>query len=274
LVTIDTNYEEQLGIRFGVTTKGDLTGTFDASNQLRQGTTAPNVVPPTERLNFNNPAGALSSQAIPATIGVALARLGDVLLDMELSALEEEGHGQVISSPHVITSNQKKAHIETGEEIPYQESTSSGATSVVFKKAVLSLEITPQITADNKVILHLKATEDARGQQLTTPTGGAVLPPVIESHEVESDVLLKNNETIVIGGVYKHTKTNTVDRVPFFGTLPVVGALFRHTAIINHREELLIFITPKIIKSAIANASKSTITYPYPAKKLHYKGEV
>jgi len=213
----------------------------------------------------------LASGANPGTIGMALARIGGIFLDLELSAMEEEGHGQIISSPHVITSNQKKALIQRGEEIPYQEATSSGATSVSFKKAVLSLEITPQITPDNKIILHLKATEDSRGQQLVLSAGTTVNgvttppvlgPPIINSQEVESNVLLDNNETIVIGGIYKQTKLNTVDRIPFFGSLPIVGYLFRHSSITNDRHELLIFITPKIIGSITASSS-SLAKQPY-----------
>lgn len=256
IVTIDTSYEEQLGVKFGLSSRHPVSGTLSGANQIAQGTSLADITPITDRLNFNNPASQLTSGANPASIGMALARLGNVFLDLELSAIEEEGHGQVISSPHVITSNQQKATIQTGEEIPYQEATSSGATSVSFKKAVLSLEIVPQITPNNKIILNLKATEDSRGQQLLVSPGtsasGVPLPPVlgppvIDSKEVQSNVLLNNNETIVIGGVFQQTKHNTVDRVPFLGSLPIVGDLFKHTGITNQRRELLIFITPKIL---------------------------
>ncbi len=274
IVNVDTIYEEQLGVRFGVSNTRSLSGTFSGANQLAQGIDVANVAPPDRRLNFNLPANSLSSGAVPGSIGLALARLGPILLDLELSALEEEGHSQIISRPRVVAANQQKAIIMTGEEIPYQEATSSGATSVSFKKAVLSLEIVPQITPDNKINLKLKATQDTRGQQLViaanvaaagggatasttsgiTPTSastGVVFgPPTINTQEVESSVLLDNNETVVIGGVYKTSKTNTVDRVPFFGSLPYVGALFRHQGIKNETTELLIFITPKIVASS------------------------
>jgi type IV pilus assembly protein PilQ len=288
IVTIDTSYEEQLGIKFGLSgAHNHTTGTFDAANAVQQGTALSNISPPESRLNFNNPASQLASGAVPGSIGLALARIGAFFLDLELSAIEEEGHGQVIASPHVITSNQEKARIETGEDIPYQEATSSGATSISFKKAVLSLEITPQITPNNKIILRLKATEDSRGPQLIVSagtSGGAATsasgtatttaatppvlgPPVINSQEVESNVLLNNNETIVIGGVYKQTKTSTVDRIPFFGSLPIIGYLFRHTSTSNQRKELLIFITPKIINN-FSTAGFENRRYG------QYKGEV
>jgi type IV pilus assembly protein PilQ len=175
-------------------------------------------------------------------------------LDMELSALEGERHAQVIARPRVITSNQQKAVIQTGEEIPYQEATSSGATSITFKKAVLSLTIVPQITPDNKIILKLLATEDTRGNNINTgDSSGSSNPvtiPVINTQAVESNILLNNNETIVLGGVYKVINSNTIDRVPFFSNIPLFGNLFKYTSTKKEKHELLIFITPKIIKSS------------------------
>jgi type IV pilus assembly protein PilQ len=266
IVNIDTTYEAQLGVRFGVSNTRSLSGTLNAANQLAQGVDVANVVPVEQRLNFDIPASVLSSGTTPASIGLALARLGPVLLDLELSALEEEGHTQIISKPRVVTANQQKALIQTGEEIPYEQATSSGATSVEFKNAVLSLEIVPQITPDDKIILKLKATQNTRGQQLlvaqvpntsgttTTTTTSATTtpavfgPPTINTQEVQSYVVLNDNETVVIGGVYKLTKSNTFDRVPFFSSLPIVGGLFKHRGIKNEKQELLIFLTPKIIK--------------------------
>ncbi|VVC77067.1 Type IV pilus biogenesis and competence protein PilQ [Aquicella siphonis] len=265
IVNIDTSYEAQLGVRFGVSNTRSLSGTLSGANQLAQGIDVASVSPLSQRLNFDLPANLLSTGATPGSIGLALARLGPVLLDLELSALEEEGHTQIISKPRVVTANQQKAMIQTGEEIPYQQATSSGATSVEFKKAVLSLEIIPQITPDDKIILKLKATQDTRGPQLlvaqgadttgTTTTTASLTttpavfgPPTINTQEVQSYVLLNDNETVVIGGVYKLTKSNTFDRVPFFGSLPIVGGLFRHRGIKNEKSELLIFLTPKIIK--------------------------
>lgn len=266
IVNMDTTYEAQMGVRFGVSNTRSLSGTLAGASQLANGTSVSAIVPIDQRLNFDLPASLLSTGTTPGSIGLALARLGPVLLDLELSALEEEGHTQIISKPRVVTANQQKAMIQTGEEIPYQQATSSGATAVEFKKAVLSLEIIPQITPDDKIILKLKATQDTRGQQLLVAQGGTQVssattttgvttstpavfgPPTINTQEVESYVVLNDNETVVIGGVYKLTKTNTFDRVPFFGSLPVVGGLFRHRGIKNEKSELLIFLTPKIIK--------------------------
>lgn len=266
IVNVDTTYEAQLGVRFGMSNTRSFSGTLSGANQLAQGTNPAFVDPVDDRLNFDIPANILSSGTVPASIGLALARLGPVLLDLELSALEEEGHTQIISKPRVVTSNQQRAMILTGEEIPYQQATSSGATSIEFKKAVLSLEIIPQITPDNKILLRLKANQDTRGPQLlvaqgstsssstsgtattTTSTPAVFGPPTINTQQVESYVLLNDNETVVIGGIYKITKANTFDRVPFLSNIPVIGGLFRHRGIKNERTELLIFLTPKIIK--------------------------
>lgn len=259
IVNIDIQYEEQLGVRFGTSNTRSLSGTLSGANQLAQGVNVADIVPLSDRLNFNVPATALFNGNNPGSIGLALAHLGEVYLDLELSALEGERHAKVIARPRVVTSNQQKAMIQTGEEIPYQESSSSGATSVAFKKAVLSLEIVPQITPDNKIVLSMKATQDSRGTNTAigaTAAGTPITIPAINTQEVQSNVLLNDNETIVIGGVYKEVKINTWDRIPFFGTLPVVGNLFSHKGISNEKHELLIFITPKIItaKSKYAEA--------------------
>ena len=263
IVNIDTIYEEELGVRFGTSSTSHLSGTLQGANQVTSGVTptqvanAAGTVDPTQRLNFNIPAAAIFDGATPGSSAIALARVGRVLLDLELSALEGERHAQVIARPRVVTSNQQKARIQTGEEIPYQESTSSGATSVTFKNAVLSLEITPQITPDNKVVLQIKATEDTRGESIQVSGDPPTTIPAINTQEVESNVLLNNNETIVLGGVYKQTREHTYDRIPFFGTLPFFGFLFRHTNEQNEKHELLVFITPKIINANPLNSSVS-----------------
>jgi type IV pilus assembly protein PilQ len=257
IVNVDTSYEEDLGVRFGVTNPTHLTGTFAGGNSMNQGASPQNVtnllgiVDPTKRLNFNVPAAALSDGANPGSIAITLARIGSNLLDLELSALEGESHARIIARPRVVTANQQKAVIQTGEEIPYQEATSSGATSVTFKNALLMLEIVPQITPDNKINLSIKATEDSKGENIQVGTTGSTPTtiPAINTQEVQSNVLLNNNETIVLGGVYKLTKENTIDRIPFLGSLPVIGYLFSHTREASKKSELLIFITPKIIES-------------------------
>jgi type IV pilus assembly protein PilQ len=163
-----------------------------------------------------------TTQVPAAALGLAVGRIGSYLLQLELSALQQEGRGEVISNPRVITANQKEAVIEQGEEIPFQKATSSGATSVEFKKAVLSLRVTPHITPDNRVIMDLAVNKDARGE--LTPAG-----PAINTQNVATQVLVDDGETVVLGGAYQHTNANNVDRVPFFSELPYLGVLFNLT---------------------------------------------
>jgi len=285
IVNIDSTYEAQLGVRFGVSNTRSLSGTLTGANELAQGLNPANVGAVTDRLNFNIPASALSTGTAPASIGLALARLGPILLDLELSALEEEGHTQIVSKPRVVTANQQKATIETGEEIPYQEATSSGATSIDFKKAVLSLEITPQITPDDKILLKVKVNQDSRGTQLLVPsttsttTGGTTTPavfgpPTINTQQVESYVLLNDNETVVLGGIYKLSKQSTYDRVPFFSDIPLIGRLFKHRGILNEKSELLVFLTPKIIKPEPREHNSYAYYNKYPHNRYGYKGEL
>lgn len=170
------------------------------------------------------------------------------ILDLELSALEQENKGEIIASPRITTSNQKAAYIEQGVEIPYVQSTSSGATSVTFKKAVLSLRVTPQITPDNRVILDLEITQDSQGKTVDTPTGPAV---AIDTQRIGTQVLVDNGETIVLGGIYQQNLISRVSKVPILGDIPLVGFLFRNTTDKNERQELLIFVTPKIVGEKI-----------------------
>jgi type IV pilus assembly protein PilQ len=141
----------------------------------------------------------------------------------------------------VITANQSEAVIEQGVEIPYQEASSSGATSVSFKKAVLSLTVTPQITPDDRVIMDLAITRDSVGQIFANV-------PSVDTRELQTQVLVDNGETVVLGGIYEQDKNNSVNRVPFFSDLPVVGTLFESTLRENDKSELLVFVTPKIVK--------------------------
>jgi type IV pilus assembly protein PilQ len=241
MVTIDKSFERDLGVRFGLNKQGRLGANLKEASQQMTGTELKNI-PYADRLNFNLPAPKVGELGGAASIGLALFRVANGLyLDLELSALEKEGGGQVISNPRVITANQQAAIIETGEEIPYEESTSSGATSVSFKKAVLSLNITPQITPDNKIVLDLEVNEDQRGTESSTGV------PAINTQHIKTQVLLNDGETVVLGGIYKQNKQSVITRVPFFGTLPMVGPLFRNTSVNNTRSELLIFVTPRVI---------------------------
>lgn len=162
------------------------------------------------------------------------------LLNLELSAMESDLRGKVVSSPRVTTANQQEAIIEQGTQIPYQQATSSGATSVQFKDATLSLKVTPQITPDDKIVMDLEVKKDSRGEV----TNGV---PSINTQRVQTQVLVANGETAVLGGIYEQTERNDVDKVPFFGNLPVLGHFFKRTEKVNNKTELLIFITPRVL---------------------------
>ncbi len=247
VVLASTNFSKELGVRFGVSrdyvgTDGReraVSGSLNAVEQLINNTTLTSP----DRWNVDLP--ATSSTA--GTIGMALARLPfGTLVELELSAAQAEGQSEIVSSPRVITSNQQEAVIESGQDIPYQEASSSGATSVSFKKAVLSLKVTPQITPDDRIIMDLEVNKDSA--DFGNLVGGV---PPINTQNVKTQVLVNNGETIVLGGVYEQTKSNTVNRVPFFGDLPLIGVLFRSKIEVDEKDELLIFVTPKIVKENI-----------------------
>jgi type IV pilus assembly protein PilQ len=241
IVEVTKDFAKDLGIRWGVSKSGISSGTLEGVNQMQGGISAVNVTPYTKRLNLDLVAAPIAGIA-PASVGLALAKLADnILLDLELSALESEGQAELISSPRLITTNQQPAIIDSGQEVPYQELTSNGATTVAFKKAVLSLKVTPQITPDNKILMNLKINQDTASTQLVNGV------PAILTKEIKTNVLVGNGQTIVLGGIYQQDKTKMVSRVPFFGQLPVVKNLFRNTQVTSKNDELLIFITPKII---------------------------
>ncbi|MBL0545790.1 type IV pilus secretin PilQ family protein [Aeromonas jandaei] len=256
MVTIDDGFDEALGVRWGVTkndghgnsTSGSIEGNDGSGNgNLISGTKNidTTMTRPTadDRLNVNLPVTNAAG-----TLAFQVARLADgTLLDLELSALEKESKAEIIASPRVTTANQKPALIEQGTEIPYVESSSSGATSVTFKKAVLSLKVTPQITPDNRVILDLTVTQDTKGETVPTGTGDAVS---INAQSITTQVLVNNGETLVLGGIYQQTIKSDVTKVPLLGDIPGLGALFRKTTSENKKRELLIFVTPKIVTDA------------------------
>jgi len=194
-----------------------------------------------DRYNVNmpvaNPAGR---------IALSILNFDDFLIDLELTAAQNEGRGEIKSTPRVITSNGREAIIEQGVEIPYQESASSGATTTQFKKAVLSLKVTPQITPDDRVILDLTVTKDSVGQLVPSATGGFV--PSIDTRNIQTQVLVKDGQTVVLGGIMETEQRDTVKKVPLLGDVPVLGNLFKSKSKTNNRKELLIFITPKILR--------------------------
>lgn len=252
IVIASDDFNKDIGVRWGlnrntVNPGGDSTGDGFALSgnaagiqDLLNGDTVDDG-----RFNVNLP----SSNAA-GTLGVALAKLPfGTLLELELSAMQAEGTGEVISSPRVITANQHEAYIEQGVEIPYLEASSSGATSVSFRKAVLGLTVTPQITPDDRIVMDLKVNKDTVGEIFGA---GSLQVPSIDTREVSTQVLVDNGETVVLGGVYEQTLLNKVDMVPFFGNLPLIGRLFQHTTHQDDKSELLVFVTPKIIKENVS----------------------
>ncbi len=236
MVTVKDSVNEELGIRWGATNtngEGTTSGRLEGIETARGGS-VPSLV---DRLNVNlpvaNPAGIIAFQ---------IARLANgTILDLELSALEKENKGEVIASPRITTANQKEAYIEQGVEIPYQEASSSGATAIQFKKAVLSLTVTPHITPDDKIILDLVITQD------TVSEVRSGFAPAIDTQRIGTQVLVNNGETIVLGGIYQQAIISTVTKIPILGDIPYVGWLFRTTSQVNEKKELLIFVTPRIV---------------------------
>ncbi|MFA5529495.1 MAG: type IV pilus secretin PilQ [Thiohalomonadaceae bacterium] len=257
VVIANDDFSKSLGTRFGatyvgrnggrglVTSSGSAAGTnTTVSSGLDNLAAGRDVFDPAvavpglgDRLNVNLP--------VPAAGSIALAILGaDYIVDLELSAMQSEGRGELISSPRVVTANQKKALIEQGVDIPYLEASSSGATSVSFKKAVLSLAVTPQITPDDRVIMDLEVNKDSVGQIFSGV-------PSVDTRAVQTQVLVENGDTVVLGGIYEQARNESVDKVPLLGDIPVLGALFRRTQKVDDKAELLIFVTPKILKEGL-----------------------
>jgi type IV pilus assembly protein PilQ len=243
IVIASNTFARDLGVKFGYSKQTD----FGGDKTLIVGGTESggfSGVTPTTNFAVGGATGLITDLGVAApsgSIGLAVGKLGSHLLQLELNAMEAEGEGEVISNPRVLTSNQKEAFIEAGTEIPYQEATSSGATSVTFKKAVLSLKVTPQITPDDRIIMDLNVNKDSVGRVYDQV-------PSIDTKEVGTQVLVDNGETLVLGGIYEQSTRNDVERVPFFGDLPMVDWLFKRTLKSDDKSELLIFITPKIVK--------------------------
>jgi type IV pilus assembly protein PilQ len=257
VVIVNDDYSRELGVRFGATSVNDnsgngligLTGTAAGAASMASGATIgvpagsilPVAAPPApSRYNVNLPV------ASPAG-SIALAILGnDYLVDLELSALQAVGEGRVVSTPRIVATNQREARILQGTEIPYQESASSGATTVSFKEAVLSLTVTPQITPDNRIIMDLTVTKDSVGEEVPSGQGGFI--PSIDTRELVTQVVVADGETVVLGGVFETELRNTTTKVPGLGNIPGLGYFFRTKSTTNNNAELLIFVTPKILR--------------------------
>ena len=258
IVIANTDFTKEIGTRFGVSAVAgngndgliSTSGSAEATDtQVGDFTDATPGFPVQlgalqDRFNVSLPAAGAAGTFALAVLG------SDYLVDLELSALPAEGRGEVTSSPRVITANAKEASIEQGVEIPFQEATSSGATSISFKPAVLSLTVTPQITPDERIIMDLAVKSDTVGQQVANVLGGTI--PAIDTRKVTTQVLVDNGETVVLGGIYEQTTNQLVTKVPFLGDLPLVGAVFRNKRNVSTKRELLIFITPRIISESLS----------------------
>ncbi len=254
IVVVSDTFERDLGAKLGISTAGSaganlfsVSGNASSSDSIVQagttGASGPAAIATAalaNRYQVNLPATNVNG-----SVGVSLLS-GSHLIDLELSAAENEGKSETISSPRVITANQKQATILQGTEIPYQESASSGATTTQFKNAVLSLKVTPLITPDNRVVLDIDVSDDTVGAQVTSATGGSV--PSIDTRQIQTQVLVNDGQTVVLGGILETTKSKSADKVPFLADIPVLGNLFKNTININNKTELLIFITPKILR--------------------------
>lgn len=254
IVIANTSVGEKLGIRWGGAGQkvngdsyvnfGGSQNTLRESNQILVGNTSRND----GRDNISFPdayvvdLGVRDAGASSVAVGI---QTFDYLLDLELSAVETDGDAEIVSQPRVITADGQTASIQTGTEIPYQEASSSGASSVSFKAAVLKLEVTPQITPDDRIIMDLKINQDSIGEVFNGI-------PSINTNALETQVLVENGETIVLGGIFRSTETNATTKTPFFGDIPLIGVLFRRTEHTETKAELLVFITPRLVKDTLS----------------------
>lgn len=253
IVIASSNIDEQLGIRWGggylnvngdsfASIAGDAASVTDLNRQLIGGADA--VALPSAPFVDLGVADASSSFAVGFTST-------DLFLTAELSALEASGEGEVVSQPKVITGDKQKASIKSGTEIPYQEGAASGATTTAFKEAVLKLDVTPNITPDDRILLDLIVNQDSVGDLVPSGNGGLI--PTIDTTELTTQVLVGNGETVVLGGVFKNEELVKVEKVPLLGDIPYLGTLFKSTANTQQKTETLIFITPRILSEALVN---------------------
>ncbi|MEW8031978.1 MAG: type IV pilus secretin PilQ [Candidatus Thiodiazotropha endolucinida] len=252
IVIANNDFAKDLGVRFGA----NFDGSFGDNFTLTAGALPGHIdntfgIAPGIEINSDgeNQEGLMVNLPVTAPSGglnFLVGKVGTYLLQLELTAMQTEGRGELVSSPRVITSDQTQATIKQGVEIPYQESTSSGATKIAFKEALLKLDVTPHITPDDRVRMDLVINKD------NPDFSRAVLGvPPIDTREIETTVLVDNGETVVLGGVFERNKSNNTEKVPFFGDIPYAGVLFRRNERVDNNNELLIFVTPKILKETL-----------------------
>ena len=241
IVEANVDYDKSLGVRWGGSVQNK--GNWNTSGVSNNGANASSTIGTPGSTSTNSPFVDMGAAANTSGIGIAFIT-DNVLLDLELTAMEKTGNGEIVSQPKVVTSDKETAKILKGTEIPYQEASSSGATSVSFKEASLSLEVTPQITPDNRIIMEVKVTKDEPDYLNKVQD----VPP-IKKNEVNAKVLVNDGETIVIGGVFSNTQSKVVDKVPFLGDVPYLGRLFRRDVVSEKKSELLVFLTPRIMNN-------------------------
>jgi type IV pilus assembly protein PilQ len=258
IVIVNDDYSRDLGVRLGLTafnvSSTGLTSISGSGNgtDTMIGSFLDNLANPASTTLLDLPSlGNRYNVNVPISNAAGRFSLAilenDYLVDLELSALEAEGRGEIVSTPRVITANQKEARIKQGVEIPFQQSASSGATTIQFKDAVLELVVTPQITPDNNIIMDLKVSKDSVGEVISTGGLGGTVPS-IDTRSVETQVLVANGQTVVLGGIYETERRETVNKVPVLGDIPFIGALFRSKQRLDNKSELLIFVTPRILE--------------------------
>jgi type IV pilus assembly protein PilQ len=251
IVEASVDYSKSLGVRWGGAVTFGNWATWGKDGNIGTGGSNGTSCGPfggggcTLPTTSNSPTPSVDLGATNATSGIGIGFVSNnAILDLQLSAMEKGGNGEVVSQPKVVTSDKETAKILKGSEIPYQEASSSGATSVSFKEAALSLEVTPQITPDNRIIMEVKVNKDE--PDYANALNGV---PPIKKNEVNAKVLVNDGETIVIGGVFSNTQTKSVDKVPFLGDVPVLGRLFRRDTVTDSKNELLVFLTPRIMNN-------------------------
>lgn len=256
IVEANVDYDKSLGVRWGGNLwAGDKWNAWGKNGNLGVEDGDEGQVgrfPGIRETPVNSPFVDLGAIGATSGIGVGFVT-NNAILDLQLSAMEKTGNGEVVSQPKVVTADKETAKILKGAEVPYQEASSSGATSTSFKEAALSLEVTPQITPDNRIIMEVKVTKDEPDFSQAASTGGV---PSIRKNEVNAKVLVTDGETIVIGGVFSNTQSKSVDKVPFLGDLPFVGRVFRRDLVQDRKSELLVFITPRIMNNQAIQASR------------------
>jgi len=250
IVEANVDYDKSLGVRWGGNLgAGDKWSAWGKNGNLD----VEDAEGGGQRITWPMNTPFVDMGAVGATSGLGLGFVTDnAILDLQLSAMEKTGNGEVVSQPKVVTADKETAKILKGSEVPYQEASSSGATSTSFKEAALSLEVTPQITPDNRIIMEVKVTKDEPDFSQAATTG----VPAIRKNEVNAKVLVTDGETIVIGGVFSNTQSKSVDKVPLLGDLPFVGRLFRRDLVQDRKSELLVFITPRIMNNQAIQASR------------------